>query len=89
MGREKDPIMKYTEKLGNCLKCKFCQAEFRGNVSATRIKAHLAEYSGNGIQICARVTQEAKAEARLAWDARKRSGSTSIPGKKKNESKVY
>lgn len=91
MGRKKDPIWKYAEKLEDGFKCKFCQAEFVGGAGASRIKVHLAKYRGKGIEICARVTPEAQADARLALDAKKsKSKSTSTPGKKKKkESKVY
>lgn len=82
MGRRKDLIWKYVEESKGGFKCMFCQGVFRGG--ATRIKAHLAKHSGEGIEICARVTEEAHAEACLAWHAKGRKReSTSTPGKKK------
>lgn len=66
MGRKRDRVWVFAEKLNGRFKCNYCGREFAGG--ASRLKAHLARLRDSGILICENAPEDVRAKAKHAFE---------------------
>ncbi|KAF2322166.1 hypothetical protein GH714_008096 [Hevea brasiliensis] len=72
MGKRKDPFWSYVEPLDGGFRCNFCGRQFSGGIP--RIVAHLAGLTNHGIDVCSKVSENVRVEARSKLGNRPKKG---------------